>query len=167
MILATNAWTVELLPSIPITPVRAQMLASAPAPPLIPCPVYAHWGHRYWRQLEDGSVLVGGFRDRAAAEEVGYGLGTTALVQGHLDNQLRALGAAAEVTHRWSGTMGFSADGLPLVGRPPGLRRIHVCAGYTGHGMGLAVSAAEALTRHVLDDDAVPGWLSADRLAVA
>jgi glycine/D-amino acid oxidase-like deaminating enzyme len=165
VVLATNAWTPQLLASIPITPVRAQMLASAPAPPLIPRPVYAEWGHRYWRQRDDGTVLVGGFRHRAVTEEVGYGLATSALLQGHLDAQLHELGVIAEVTHRWAGTMGFSEDGLPLVGRAPGCHRVHVCAGYTGHGMGFAINAASALVRNVLDHDPLPAWLDVARFS--
>jgi gamma-glutamylputrescine oxidase len=164
VVLATNAWTAQLLPSIPITPVRAQMLASAPAPPLVPRPVYAEWGHRYWRQRDDGRVLVGGFRHRAVAEEVGYEVTTTDLVQGHLEVQLRGLGVDAAVTHRWAGTMGFSEDGLPLVGRAPGTQRIQVCAGYTGHGMGFALKAAAALLENMLNGPALPGWLNAARV---
>jgi gamma-glutamylputrescine oxidase len=167
VVLATNAWTPQLLASVPITPVRAQMLASAPAPRLVPHPVYAEWGHRYWRQRDDGTVLVGGFRHRAIAEEVGYELITTPLLQGHLDAQLRRLGVTAEVTHRWAGTMGFSEDGLALVGRAPGCHRVHVCAGYTGHGMGFAVNAASALSRNILDHNALPAWLDAARFGRA
>ncbi len=165
VVLATNAWTPQLLPSIPIRPVRAQMLACAPAPPLVARPVYADWGHRYWRQRDDGAVLVGGFRHRSLAEEVGYGNSTTEIVQGHLERQLRDLGASAVVTHRWAGTMGFSEDGLPLVGRAPERGRVHVCAGYTGHGMGFAVMAAAALAGNLLDGAALPGWLDVARLA--
>ena len=31
--------------------------------------------------------------------------------------------AAAQITHRWSGVMGFSRDHIPLVGRLPDLPR--------------------------------------------
>ncbi len=167
VVLATNAWTSQLLPSIRIAPVRAQMLAAAPAPMVIPLPVYAEWGHRYWRQRDDGTVLVGGFRHRALEDEVGYALDTTELVQAHLESQLRALAVRTDVTHRWAGTMGFSEDGLPLVGLAPGSRRIHVCAGYTGHGMGFAVNAATSLARRILDGSALPGWIDAGRMSSA
>lgn len=163
--LATNAWTTELMPSVSIRPVKAQMLATGPAPATLGCPVYAEWGHRYWRQREDGAVLVGGFRHRAVDDEVGYDVSPSAVVQGHLDGQLRDLGVDAEVTHRWAGTMAFSEDGLALVGLAPGSRRVHVCAGYTGHGMGFAVNAAAALTGHLLDSVPVPPWLDASRFA--
>jgi gamma-glutamylputrescine oxidase len=165
VVLATNAWTAELLPSVQIAPVRAQMLATAPVARSISRPVYAEWGHRYWRQRDDGSVLVGGFRHRALAEEVGYDLTPTATVQAHLDDQLSELATGALVMHRWAGIMGFSADGLPLVGTAPGSRRVHVCAGYTGHGMGFALSATAALARHMLDSEPLPAWLDAARSA--
>jgi gamma-glutamylputrescine oxidase len=163
VVLATNAWTAELLPSVQIAPVRAQMLATAPVARSISRPVYAEWGHRYWRQRGDGSVLVGGFRHRALAEEVGYDVTPTATVQSHLDDQVGELLGAATVTHRWAGTMGFSEDGLPLVGTAPGSRRIHVCAGYTGHGMGFALCATAALARQMLDSEPLPAWLDASR----
>ena len=163
VVLATNAWTAELLPSAPITAVRAQMLATAPAPPCVSRPVYADWGHRYWRQREDGTVLVGGFRHRALRDEVGFDVTPTPVVQAHLEEQLRALVGGARVTHRWAGTMGFSADGLPLVGLVDGSRHVHVCAGYTGHGMGLAVNAAAVLVRRMLDGEPLPPWLDAAR----
>jgi gamma-glutamylputrescine oxidase len=165
VVLATNAWTAQLLPTVPITPVRAQMLATAPTSPVIPRPVYAEWGHRYWRQRDDGSVLVGGFRHRALADEVGYDLTPTAALQSHLDAQLSDLGVRAPVSHRWAGTMGFSADGLPLVGLAAATQRTFVCAGYTGHGMGFAVNAAAALSRLLLDHEPLPPWLDITRTA--
>ncbi len=165
VVLATNAWTSTLLPSVAIAPVRAQMLASAPVPRLIGRPVYAEHGHRYWRQDDDGSVLVGGFRNRAIDEEVGYDTTPTRGVQEHLEAQLRLLGVSAGITHRWAGTMGFSADGLPLVGRLGDQSRIHLCAGYTGHGMGFAVHAAAVLVGNLLDHGAMPPWLDARRQA--
>jgi glycine/D-amino acid oxidase-like deaminating enzyme len=163
VVLATNAWTAELLASVPITAVRAQMLATAPVPPCIPRPVYAEWGHRYWRQRDDGIVLVGGFRHRALGDEVGFDVTPTPVVQAHLDEQLATLAGGARVTHRWAGTMGFSPDGLALVGLVDGARHVHVCAGYTGHGMGFAVNAAAVLVRQILDSNPVPAWLDAQR----
>ena len=51
------------------------------------------------------------------------------------------LRAGAAVTHRWGGTMGFSHDGLPYIGRAAdGIFR---CGGFTGHGNGYAMAAGE------------------------
>lgn len=163
VLLATNAWTSQLLPSVPIRPVRAQMLATAPSDSRLGVPVYAEWGHRYWRQRDDGTVLVGGFRNRALAEEVGLDATPTEQLQRLLDGQARDLGVAAAVSHRWAGIMGFSDDGLPLVGVAPCCRRIHVCGGYTGHGLGFAINAATALSGQLLDSTPLPAWIDAAR----
>lgn len=165
VVLATNAWTAQLHTGIPIKPVRAQMLATAPDTAVLSRPVYAEWGHRYWRQRDDGAVLVGGFRNRAAGDEVGYDVMATDVVQRHLDAQLRRLGVGAPVTHRWAGTMGFTEDGLPLVGLAPTARHVFVCGGYTGHGMGFAVKAAAALVGHMLDSQRLPSWLDIARIS--
>ncbi|HEY7201595.1 MAG TPA: FAD-binding oxidoreductase [Candidatus Dormibacteraeota bacterium] len=146
VVLATNAYTRLLAPEVPIEPVRAQMAATAPAARrLVEVPSNADRGYRYWRQLQDGRILAGGYRDRAVEEEVGYEAVPTARVQAHLDAHLRGLGADAPVTRRWAGIMGFTADGLPIVGELPGRPNVWVCAGYTGSGMSYAFHCARRL----------------------
>ena len=146
VILATNAYTPLLLPQIAIQPRRAQMLASGPdASHLCDLPTYSHFGYRYWRQLPTGEVLVGGWRDTAYDEEVGYEELPTDKIQAHLDVQLKRMGAEAAVTHRWAGTMGFTESGLPLVGPVEGMPGIYTCAGFNGHGMGFAFVSAKRL----------------------
>ncbi|MCE2471251.1 MAG: FAD-binding oxidoreductase, partial [Anaerolineae bacterium] len=49
----------------------------------------------------------------------------------------------APVAQRWSGIMGFSCDGLPLVGTLPGRPRIGFAVGFTGHGLALAGATVE------------------------
>jgi glycine/D-amino acid oxidase-like deaminating enzyme len=146
VILATNAYTPQLLPQVAIQPRRAQMLASGrEAARLCEQPTYSHFGYRYWRQLPTGEVLIGGWRDTAFDEEVGYDERPTAAIQGHLESHLRELGADAEVTHRWAGTMGFTESGLPLIGPVDGMPNVYLCAGYNGHGMGFAYMSAKQL----------------------
>ena len=146
VILATNAYTPQLLPQVAIQPRRAQMLASAPdAARLSDMPTYSHFGYRYWRQLPSGEVLVGGWRDTAYDVEVGYDDTPTAAIQEHLDAHLKRLGAETPVTHRWAGTMGFTDSGLPLVGPMAGMPNVYLCAGFNGHGMGFAFVSAKRL----------------------
>ncbi len=158
VILATNAFTGELIEDIPIAPIRAQMLATAPfGTRIAERPTYSDHGFQYWRQLVTGEVLAGGYRDTAQAEEVGYELATTATIQDHLDRHLARFGVTAPVTHRWAGTMGFTPDALPLVGRlRPGLS---ICAGYTGHGMAFAHLCARLLVDSLLGGSQPPKWL--------
>ena len=62
--------------------------------------------------------------------------------------------ARIEVTHRWAGTMGFTPDGLPSVGLVPGIRGIHLFAGWNGHGMGWAPGLADLLASHLMGERA-------------
>ena len=43
--------------------------------------------------------------------------------------------------HRWAGTMGFSHDALPYIGRIA--EGTFVCGGFTGHGMAFGPASAE------------------------
>jgi len=167
VVLATNAYTPRLVPGLPIEPVRGQMLATLPEPrPLELRPTYAHRGHRYWRQTPGGQVLVGGWRDVAAAEEVGYEPAVTERVQSRLDAWLGVLQVTARVSHRWAGIMGFTPDGLPLIGPLPGVPGVHVCAGYTGHGLGFAVHAARRLAGALGGGPPPPGWAAPERFGL-
>jgi gamma-glutamylputrescine oxidase len=163
VVLATNGYTRQLLPEVAIDPVRGQMLATKAAQPLGQRPVYTEHGFVYWRQLVDRRVLVGGFRHRALVAEIGYDDRPTEAVQGHLDAYLKALGVSAPVTHRWAGVMGFTIDGLPLVGALPGAAGVYVCGGYSGHGMGFAFNCARLLADSILDAAPLPAWLRANR----
>jgi gamma-glutamylputrescine oxidase len=146
VILATNAYTQQLVPQVAIKPTRAQILAAGPvAQSVSDMPTYSHYGYRYWRQLATGQVLIGGWRDTALDVEVGYDEQTTPEIQAHLDAQLNRLGAVGTVTHRWAGTMGFTESGLPLVGPVEGLPNVYICAGFNGHGLGFAFLSAKRL----------------------
>ena len=164
VIIATNAHASELMPAIPIAPVRAQMLATAAGRGTrLGPPAYAEWGYRYWRELDDGRVLVGGMRHRARAAEVGTVCGPTATLQTLLDGELGNLGVSAPVRHRWAGIMGFSPDGLPLAGPLPSSPGVLLLGGYTGHGMGFAVHAARGLVDHLVVATPLPSWLDPAR----
>ena len=152
-IVATNAKAGELLPALAdkVDPVRGQMLTTAPAPPLFDCPIYANHGYDYWRQDEKGCVVLGGWRNLDPDGEVGH----DETVQPHIQEAMKAfllrMGIEAEVRHQWAGIMGFSRDGLPLVGPVPGAPGALVGAGFTGHGFGFAFLAGAALAHQALE----------------
>jgi gamma-glutamylputrescine oxidase len=144
VILATNGYTSQLMPEVKIQATRAQMLATAPeSRRLVDMPVYSNFGYRYWRQLPGGEVLIGGWRDTTLETEKTVDAEPTREVQEHLDGAVRELGATAEVTHRWAGTMGFTESGLPMSGPLEGMKNVYLCAGFTGHGMGFAFMTAK------------------------
>lgn len=144
VVLCTNAYTHHLAPTR-VRPVRGQICATAPvARRIFARPTYADRGYRYWRQLPDGRVLVGGWRDTAVDEEVGEDDRTSDRIQRQLDAWLAARGIDAPVTHRWAGTMGFSHDGLPYIGKAAD--GIYRCGGFTGHGQGYAMAAGDLVS---------------------
>ena len=58
------------------------------------------------------------------------------------------------IEHRWAGTMGYSRDGRPLVGWLDAGRHLAICAGFTGHGMGMAAACTESLAELLTFRDA-------------
>jgi glycine/D-amino acid oxidase-like deaminating enzyme len=155
LILCTNAHTGALSPwfADKVDPVRGQMLATAPAPPLFACPVYADHGFDYWRQDEFGRVVLGGWRNLDPAAEVGTSEILHPAIQSRMTEFLHRFPAMRDVaiTHRWAGTMGFSRDGLPIVGAVPGLPGAFAAAGFTGHGFGFAWTCGQALAKLVVE----------------
>lgn len=154
-LVCTNARAGELLPwyADKVDPVRGQMLATAPAPRIFELPVYADHGYDYWRQDELGRVVLGGWRNLDPGAEVGTADVLHEGIQAKMEAFIRRFPQIAEipVTHRWSGIMGFSRDGLPLVGPAPGAPGALAAVGFTGHGFGFAWLAGEALAQVVLE----------------
>ncbi|KAF5582725.1 FAD dependent oxidoreductase superfamily [Fusarium pseudoanthophilum] len=83
--------------------------------------------------------------------------------------------APAEALNVWSGIMGFTADGMPLVGKLPQKLTGRngsgewIAAGFNGHGMDKCWLTGEAIARMVLGEGDVPGFpkaylLSDDRM---
>ena len=150
VILATNAYTPALVPSVKIQATRAQMLATEPqSKTIIERPTYAHFGYRYWRQLPSGEVLLGGWRDTSMSTELTYDAEPTQALQDKLDTGLADLGVKGRVTHRWAGIMGFTESGLPFAGPVDGMRNTYICAGFTGHGMGFAFITAKQVAEMI------------------
>lgn len=128
--------------------------------------VYAHHGYIYFRQLRDGRLLLGGWRHEFAEREAGYADETTEEVQGSLERFLLKYFPETEglpVEARWAGTMGFSVDGLPLVGALPEDERVGYAVGYTGHGFGLALEVTRRAVRLMLRGESA-GVFGAERL---
>jgi glycine/D-amino acid oxidase-like deaminating enzyme len=113
---------------------RLQMLGTAPARSgAFTRPIYTRWGYDYWQQLEDGRVVLGGFRDAAMEEEWTTSDQPTAEIQELEERLLREkLGITAPVTHRWAASVSYSQNDLPVLGEiRPGL---WACGAYSGTG---------------------------------
>ena len=59
--------------------------------------------------------------------------------------------------------MGFSQDGLPLIGAVPGQNSILTGAGFTGHGFGFAWLAGQSLANMIIDKEDVFAGLCTPR----
>ena len=172
VVLTLNAFLPKLVPALAniVRPVRAQMLSTEPVELLLGHPVYSHEGFVYIRQRSDGRILLGGARHLHLEEEVGYEDATTATLQADLEAYLARhfpVVGTPKIERRWSGTMGFSPDSLPVVGRIPGPSSVHFAAGFTGHGMGFSVRFGQLIARAVLEEpDPAFDLFSASRLGI-
>lgn len=143
VVVAVNAWSDELVPSLRgvITPVRGQVLGYAPLPPVFTTGlgVSATPTGEYWQQTTDGSVVLGGCRADAPGQDVGVREPVpTPEVQESLAALFPRLFPRLEglrVERRWAGLMAFTDDYLPVVDRIPGLARGWFGGGFCGHGM--------------------------------
>jgi glycine/D-amino acid oxidase-like deaminating enzyme len=165
VVLAINGYAALLDPYFThrVAPTRSLILATEPLGEVVLAqPCCADYGYEYCRQLPDRRLLLGGWRrshrsrpETELADAVRDGLARFA------SRHFPEIGARG--TGRWSGIMGFTPDGLPLVGRLPDLPQVTFGVGLGGRGLAWAPVIAERLVALVLQD-ADPGILSPDRL---
>jgi gamma-glutamylputrescine oxidase len=126
---------------------RLQMLATAPTREIeIPCPVYARYGFDYYQQLPDGSVALGGGRDKATDDEWTISDEPSSFIQAYLEHVLREkLGVTAPITHHWAANVSYTFNGLPVLAevRPD----VWVIGGYSGTGNAVGALCGRAAAR--------------------
>ena len=118
LLLCTNAFAKQLMPSLDVEPARGQVLVTSPIPALKFAGTF-HYdeGFYYFRNLGK-RVLLGGARNKAFAEEHSYDMTTTDKIQGELEKFLREIivpGERFTIDHRWSGIMGIGQEKKPIV----------------------------------------------------
>ena len=150
-----------------VAPTRSLVFAT---PPLktgaVETPCAADYGYAYCRQLPDGRLLLGGWeRPRPRRQGSGREAELGDVVQDGLARfaSRHFPEVDAHKARRWSGVMGFTPDGLPLVGRLPGLPQVYFAVGLGGRGLAWAFVLAERLVELMLHG-ADPGILAPDRL---
>jgi len=175
VMLATNAYSALLHPFFQgkVLPRRGQIQVSEPAPLVFPAAGYSHFGYYYFRQVAEpeqpgmGRWLIGGarhlnfatenqFTDESATDKV------QADIAAYTAQYFPEL-AQVPISHRWAGTMGFTEDGLPLVGEVPDLPGVFFCVGFNGHGMGLGIKVAERAFA-LMTEGSTPGIFDWTRL---
>ena len=110
----------------------------------------------YFRLTPEGRLVVGG---GTALCPDGIGPRRTAVLRvfafDRLERWLRALHpalAGVEVTHRWAGGIGVTADGLPVVGPVRGRPGVWYAGGCNGHGLAMSVAHGSHLAAALLGD---------------
>jgi len=167
IVLAVNGYAplMDAYFSDKVAPTRSLILATEPLDEaVLEQPCSADYGHAYCRQLPDRRLLLGGWRgphSHSQTRETGLDDvvrdGLVHFASRHFP-EVEMHGAS-----RRSGVMGFTPDGLPLVGSLPGLPQVTFAVGFGGRGLAWPFVIAErlvALIRHGTD----PGVLSAARL---
>lgn len=173
---ATNAWMGHLVPELRpfASPVRGNVVHYAPneqqehtkaadKSPFGYEPNYSYWlrytthDYDYLIQRSAGDVLVG--RANTARRATGDDTVTDMSPMSHLRGMAKQVAASASsnsnITHAWSGILGFSQDKSPFVGRLPFPGRSHqwVCGVYHGIGMTKAFRTAEMMALMILGED--------------
>ena len=169
VLLCTNAYSARMHPYFvgKVIPQRAQCLVTAPlSETVLDVCGYSDYGYMYYRQTFDGRLLIGGARHlhREAEHDTTDDRVTDAL-QASLEAYLRKRFAdvTAPIERRWAGIMGFSVDGLPLVGTLPNMPQVGFAVGFTGHGLAMGAGSAERAVDLLLKGTH-PGAISATRL---
>lgn len=156
VVIATNAWTRDLLPDLPdgaIVPSRGQILVTQPVSQILPMPFSTNYDKEYGRQTHSGQVLCGGFRRLDIDEGLGHftedvhppAVGGIANCLSSIFPQLREL----RVVRTWAGLMGFTADGLPMIGSYGDNKGLFVAAGFNGGGFSFAPATGKAMAQLV------------------
>ena len=150
VLLAAGAWIDRLLEplgwQLGIEPVRGQIVLLNAGEMVFRSILV--WGSLYLVPRLDGRVLIG-----STEEHVGFEKATTAeAVAGLLDLGLRLVPrlASAKVEKTWAGLRPGSPDGLPFLGRVPGLDNLYVAAGHFRAGIQLSPGTGILLKEMIL-----------------
>lgn len=157
VLLCTNAYSAQLMPYFAdkVMPMRAQVLLTEPLnTPVLPSVGYSDYGYMYYRMTFDNRLLIGGARNKHFDTENHT---TEDIVSTPVQASLDAYKAkhfpdvTVPVARRWGGIMGFSVDGLPLVGTLPDAPRVGFAVGFTGHGISMGAETARRAVLRLLE----------------
>ena len=152
LIIATNAFTKNLVEDLDLFPARGQILLTEPIENLkIKGTFHYDEGFYYFRNLGN-RILLGGARNLDFETEETSTLETTDFLQNHLENFLKTVvlpGQKFKVSHRWSGIMAMGAEKSPVV-KAISKRQI-VAVRLSGMGVALAPQIGEKVAEMIGD----------------
>ncbi|HET6380254.1 MAG TPA: FAD-binding oxidoreductase [candidate division Zixibacteria bacterium] len=162
VLLATNAWSGWLVPPVAenLTPIREHVCVTEPLPPLLGPGFETHHCNEYWRQLESGEVLIGGFTEVDENMGIGsYSMEVRPQVPPMLADLLGRLhpeAADARIVRCWAGLLDFASLEVPMFGPLPAADGTPIPGGYlacglTGHGLPYAPIIGVLLAELIAD----------------
>jgi glycine oxidase len=159
VVVAAGAWSGELLTAVlgqplPVRPVRGEIvcLDAADLPGVTGGPMLLGETNTYLVPRADGRVLAG-----STFDEAGFGARTTAAGLEHILRGALTMApslADAPMTAAWAGLRPATPDGLPHVGRIPGLDGLIIATGHFRDGLLLTPGTAE-IVASILHREAV------------
>ena len=151
--LTSGAWTQRLLERCGVAngvlPIRGQMVLFACDKP--PLSRIVNEGPRYLVPRDDGRVLVG-----STEEEVGFDKRTTDEAIAELVTLAHDLVPAlrtASIERTWAGLRPATFDGLPYLGKIPGLENTFVAAGHFRSGLFLSPATAVVMSQLIRGEE--------------
>lgn len=179
VILATNGYTAHLCPELQgiIVPLRGHMTAQRPGSGLPDGGLATTYsfiyddGYEYMIPRPPGSkfagdIMIGGGSTKAQNEGI-HEFGTTddttidPVILSYLkDSAETRFGSnwgkdspEGRLRNAWTGIMGYSADGFPLIGQIPNRTGLYISASFQGSGMVLCSESAKALVSIINNED--------------
>ncbi len=145
VVVAAGAWSAvllgDLVPGLPVNPVRGQMIQYAASAGLLRHIVLA--GGRYLIPRRDGLILAG-----STLEYTGFEKNTTREARDSLADfatQLLPGLNDCELVNHWAGLRPGKTDGIPIVGEHPEIKGLYLNAGHFRNGVVLCPASAQLL----------------------
>lgn len=156
VLIAVNGYAALLNPFFEplVEPARGQILLTKPLPKILNTMGLQHGGGWcYFRQLQDGRLLVGGGRLYYPNEERTYSTEVTPQIQNVIGRFITQYFPDADigVSRRWAGIQAMTPDGLAIVGNLPDEQEVYFAVGFSGHGNSMGLIAGERVVELMLN----------------
>ena len=145
VVVAAGAWSAglmgDLMPGLPVSPVRGQMIQFAASPGLLRHIVLADG--RYLIPRRDGLMLAG-----STLEYTGFEKQTTREARDTLAGFARQLLPGlndCEIVNHWAGLRPGKTDGVPIIGEHPEIKGLYLNTGHFRNGVILAPASVQLL----------------------
>lgn len=104
----------------------------------------------YFRSTRDGRIIVGGEDEKSddAFQDPAKLKSKSDILRRKLSDLIGF--RIGEPEYRWAAAFGVTAQGLPMIGRAPGMQNVFAAMGYGGNGITFSQIAAEIISSAIL-----------------